>query len=117
MYAVIRIGTSQERVTEGQRLRVAHRPEATGETVTFVPVLLVDGDTVVTGPALQGATVTATVLGEEKGDKVRGLTYKAKSRQRRRWGHRTLYTTVEIKKISAKAKAPARAAAKAKEDA
>ena len=105
MYAVIRIGTSQERVTEGQRLRVAHRPEAVGETVTFTPVMLVDGDTVVTGPALQGATVTGTVLGEEKGVKVRGLTYKAKSRQRRHWGHRTLYTTVEITGISAPATA------------
>ena len=38
-----------------------------GETVSFTPVLLVDGDTVVTGPALAGASVTATVTGEEKG--------------------------------------------------
>ncbi len=103
MYAVIRIGTSQERVTEGQRLRVAHRPGAVGETVSFTPVLLVDGDSVVTGPALAGASVTATITGEEKGTKIRGLTYKAKSRQRRHWGHRTLYSTVEITKISAKA--------------
>lgn len=103
MYAVIRTGTSQTRVTEGQVVRVDLRPEEVGATVQFTPVLLVDGSTVTAGPALQGATVTATVLGEEKGPKIRGLTYKAKSIQRKRWGHRQHYTSVEITKISAKA--------------
>ncbi|MGH9021158.1 MAG: 50S ribosomal protein L21 [Acidimicrobiales bacterium] len=103
MYAVIRVGTSQERVTEGQVVRVDKRPEAVGETVSFAPVLLVDGDVVVTGPALKGASVTATVVGEEKGPKIRGFTYKPKTRQSRRWGHRQPYSTVEITKISAQA--------------
>lgn len=103
MYAVIRIGTSQERVTEGQVVRVDLRSEEAGATVSFDPVLLVDGDTVLAGPQLRGASVTATILGEEKGEKIRGLTYKAKSRQRRRWGHRQRYSTVEITKISAPA--------------
>lgn len=103
MYAVIRIGTSQERVSEGQVVRVDKRPEPVGSTVSFEPVLYVDGDTVLAGPQLRGASVTATVIGEEKGPKIRGLTYKAKARQRRRWGHRQPYSTVEIVKISAKA--------------
>ena len=54
MYAVIRVGTSQERVTEGQVVRVDLRPEEIGAEVEFEPVLLVDGDSVVAGPALQG---------------------------------------------------------------
>ena len=103
MYAVIRIGTSQERVTEGQEVRVDLRREEVGSALQFEPVLLVDGDTVLAGPQLKGATVTATLLGEEKGPKIRALTYKAKANQRKRWGHRQHYSTVEITKISAKA--------------
>ena len=47
--------------------------------------------------------LTGTILGEEKGPKIRALTYKAKSIQRKRWGHRQHYTSVEITKISPKA--------------
>ncbi len=84
-------------------VRVDLRPEEVGADVQFVPVLLVDGDTVVAGPALKGATVTATIIGDEKGPKIRAITYKAKANQRKRWGHRQKYSTVEITKISAKA--------------
>ncbi|MEI8127423.1 MAG: 50S ribosomal protein L21 [Actinomycetota bacterium] len=100
MYAVIRIGTSQERVSEGQVVRVDLRPETKDTVVTYEPVLLVDGDTVLAGPALKGALVTATVIGEEKGPKIRGLTYKSKANQRKRWGHRQHYSTVQINSIS-----------------
>ncbi len=102
MYAVIRVGTSQERVTEGQVVRVDLRSEHIGDSVTFEPVLLVDGDNVVAGPALKGAKVSATIVGDEKGPKIRALTYKPKSIQRKRWGHRQKYSTVEITKISPK---------------
>ena len=84
-------------------VRVDLRPEEDGAEIKFEPVLLVDGDSVVAGPALKGASVTGTILGEEKGPKIRALTYKAKSIQRRRWGHRQHYTSVEITKISPKA--------------
>jgi large subunit ribosomal protein L21 len=105
MYAVIRVGTSQERVSEGQVVRVDLRPEEVGSAVEFVPVLVVDEatGTVLAGPQLKGAKVTATLLGETKGPKIRALTYKAKANQRKRWGHRQHYSTVEITKISAKA--------------
>jgi large subunit ribosomal protein L21 len=103
MYAVIRVGTSQERVVEGQVVRVDLRPEAEGSSISLQPVLVVDGDKVVAGPALAGATVTAKIIGGETGPKIRGLTYKAKAIQRRRWGHRQHYSSVEITKISATA--------------
>ena len=102
MYAVIRTGTSQERVAEGQVVRVDLRSEALGSSIVFQPVLVVDGDKVLAGPALKGATVTGTLLGEEKGPKINALTYKAKANQRKRWGHRQHYSTVEITKISTK---------------
>jgi large subunit ribosomal protein L21 len=113
MYAVIRIGTSQERVSEGQVVRVDLRPEEIGKAVEFSPVLIVDGDKVLAGPALTGAKVTAKILGEEKGPKIRGLTYKSKANQRKRWGHRQHYSTVEITKIATKGPAKAPAAEKA----
>src|SRR5579862_8964421 len=100
MYAVIRTGNAQERVEEGQVVRVDLRGDEVGTTVSLTPVLVVDGDRVLAGAALEGATVTGTVLGEEKGEKINALTYKPKTRQRRRWGHRQRYTTVEITSIA-----------------
>jgi large subunit ribosomal protein L21 len=102
MYAVVRTGASQERVEEGQVLRVDRRTDEVGATVSLTPVLVVDGDRVLAGADLDGASVTAKVVGAEAGPKIRGLTYKPKTRQRRRWGHRQKYTTVEITGISTK---------------
>ena len=89
MYAVIRTGSSQTRVEQGQVVRIDRRSEAEGSTISLTPVMIVDGDTVLSTPSdLAAATVTAQVMGEEKGPKIRAMTYK--------------YTAVEITKISAK---------------
>ncbi len=96
MYAVIATGGKQYRVTEGQRLDVERLSPAEGD-VSFAPVLVVDGDSVLAGAdALSGAAVTARVVGEAAGPKIRGFTYKNKTNNRRRWGHRQHYTTIEI---------------------
>ncbi len=101
MYAVIHTGGKQSRVAEGQRVDVELLGEDDGAEVTFRPILLVDGDDVVTKPAdLAGASVSARVIGTTKGPKIRGFTYKNKTNQRKRWGHRQKYTTVEITSIS-----------------
>ena len=101
MYAVIRTGGKQERVSEGSRLDVERLGVDVGAEVTFTPLLVVDGDTVVSTPdELSGASVTATVVGETKGPKIRGFTYKNKTRSRRRWGHRQGYATIEVTGIS-----------------
>jgi large subunit ribosomal protein L21 len=98
MYAVIQTGGKQYRVEEGQRLDVE---KLGGEEVTLRPVLLVDGETVLsTGSQLASASVSARVVGTAKGPKIRGFTYKNKSNQRKRWGHRQHYTTIEITAIS-----------------
>ena len=101
MYAVIQTGGKQERVEEGQRLSIELLSAAEGEEITLDAVLLVDGTTVLARrDELSGARVSARVVGEAKGPKVRGFTYKPKTRGRRTWGHRQRYTTIEITGIS-----------------
>jgi large subunit ribosomal protein L21 len=100
MYAVIKSGGKQYKVEKGQTLDV----ELVGsddDKVELTPVLLVDGETVLAGPkALNKAKVTAKVVGEAKGPKITGFTYKNKSNNRKRWGHRQRYSTIEITGIS-----------------
>ena len=113
VYAVIKTGGKQERVETGQRVAVELLGAGDGEEVSFSPVLLVDGATVLATPGeLVGATVSARIVGEEKGPKVRGFVYKPKTRGRRKWGHRQRYTTIEVTAITA-ATAPVEAAAHA----
>ncbi len=101
MYAVIATGGKQRRVEAGQRLDVELLPVQTGEEVTFTPVLVVDDGTVLATPdELDGALVRGRVVGETKGPKIDGFTYKNATTNRRRWGHRQRYSTVEITAIA-----------------
>jgi large subunit ribosomal protein L21 len=101
MYAVIKSGGKQYRVEKGQQLEVELVGADDDEKIELTPVLVVDGDNVLAGPkALSKAKVTAKVVGEAKGPKVTGFTYKNKSNNRRRWGHRQRYSTIEITGIS-----------------
>jgi len=100
MYAVIRTGGKQYRVAEGERLDVELLGDA-DDTVELSPVLIVDGDRVVSKAAdLAKAKVKATIVGEAKGPKITGFTYKNKTNQRKRWGHRQHYSTIEITGIT-----------------
>src|SRR5688500_2990220 len=102
MYAVIKTGGKQYRVEEGQRLDVERLMPAESEEaqVELKPVLLVDGETELATPTeLAGAAVSAKVVGDAKGPKITGFTYKSKTRSRRRWGHRQKYSTIEITEI------------------
>ena len=101
MYAVIRSGGKQQRVEEGQQVRLELLSAPVGAEVSLDPVLVVADDQVLATPAqLAGASVGARVVGEELGPKIRGFTYQAKTRHRRRWGHRQRYHTVEITSIT-----------------
>jgi large subunit ribosomal protein L21 len=97
MYAVIATGGKQERVESGQRIEVELLGVDEGTEVSFAPVLVVDGADVLATPSqLEGFAVTGTVVGQSKGPKINGFTYKRRTNQRRRYGHRQHYTTVEI---------------------
>jgi large subunit ribosomal protein L21 len=101
MYAVIATGGKQYKVEEGQQLDVELLDGSEGDELALAPVLIVDGDSVLATPSeLSGAGVKAKLVGLNKGPKIIGYTYKNKSNQSRRWGHRQKYTTIEITKIT-----------------
>ena len=101
MYAVIRTGGKQYKVAEGERLAVERVSAPEEGDLSFTPILLVDGESVTAAPGdLSGASVSARIVGEEKGPKIRGFTYKNKTNSRRHWGHRQKYTTIEITGIT-----------------
>jgi len=100
MYAVINSGGKQERVAEGQQVHVDLLGAEQGSEITLTPMLLVDGDSVLATPdQLAGASVTAKVVGWAKGPKIDGFTYKRRTNQRRRYGHRQKYSVIEITSI------------------
>ena len=97
MYAVVATGGKQYRVEQGQRLQVERLGADEGADVELTPVLLVDGERVLATPdQLADASVSARVLGEVKAPKITGFTYKNKTNQRRRWGHRQRLAEIEI---------------------
>ena len=96
MYAVIDSGGKQAKVAPGDVVSV-ELLKSDSDQVSFTPVLVVDADgQVLTGSALQGARVSARLLGEVKGPKIRIFKYKSKTGYRRRMGHRQKYSQIEI---------------------
>ena len=103
MIAIVNIAGQQFKVTEGQELFV-HQLEATaGSSVSFDQVLMTDNNgTVRVGtPVLSNAKVNATVIGNQKGDKV--IVFKKKRRKgyQKKNGHRQSFTKIKIDSISA----------------
>jgi large subunit ribosomal protein L21 len=103
MYAVIETGGKQYRTTERDVLRVEKLEANVGDTITLDRVLLVSGDAGVRigAPYLDGVAVTARVVRQGKGRKIEGFTFKAKKNQRRRFGHRQLFTELVVESIQA----------------
>jgi len=101
MYAIIEDSGTQLRVEQGQTLDVDLRKAAKGETVTFDRVLLVaDEKGVRIGkPHVQGAKVTAEVLGETKGPKLEVVKLRRRKSSRRHTGHRQGYLRVRVTAI------------------
>jgi large subunit ribosomal protein L21 len=119
MYAIIRAGGKQSKVSEGDVLDV-ERLRETGD-VTFTPLLVVkdDGTVISDAKKLEKAKVTAEVVGEHRGDKIEVFKFKNKTGYRRHTGHRQTYTTIKVKKITVSGGGKKKAAEKvaAKKDA
>lgn len=101
MFAVIRTGGKQYRVSPGQRLKIEKLDATEGAVVHFGEVLLVvDGERTEIGtPLVNAAAVNAKVLAQGRDKKKIVFKYHAKSRYRKKRGHRQPYTEVEIQKI------------------
>lgn len=99
MFAIVESGGKQYRVAEGDVLRLEKIDADAGSQVEL-PVLLLGSDDVKVGsPLVDGAKVTAEVVGHGRGDKVHVYKFKAKTNYRRHIGHRQDYTEVKITKV------------------
>lgn len=102
MYAIFVDGGRQYKVSEGEELVIDFRDVSSGEQVRFDRVLAIGGDDLKLGqPALQGAAVTAEVLGPVQGPKLVVQKMRRRKNFRRKNGHRQIFTRVRISKIEA----------------
>ena len=103
MYAVIKTGGKQYRVSSGEKLRVELLDAEVGAAVQFEQVLAVgEGDAVKIGaPFVSGASVKATVLAQGRADKVHIFKMRRRKHYKKSQGHRQTYTELEIGSVNA----------------
>ena len=100
MYAVIKTGGKQHKVSEGDVIEVEILHGTVGESVSLQPLLVVDDEGAThVGKALGKATVKAELLGDKKGEKVKVFKYKNKTGYTRKTGHRQMLSMVRITQI------------------
>jgi large subunit ribosomal protein L21 len=103
MYAIVKTGGKQYKVSEGDVLFVEKLEANTGDTVNLDEVLACskDGELKLGAPVVEGASVQAKVVEQGKAKKVIVYKYKAKKDYRRKQGHRQAYTKLVVEKINA----------------
>lgn len=99
MYAVIATGGKQYRVEPGQQITVERLDGEIGDRIALPAVMVVDGQDVTVGGDVEGRSVTATITGHDRAPRIRVFTYKNKSRQHKRRGHRQHRTNLRIDEI------------------
>ena len=101
MYAIVKTGGKQYKVAEGDVIEVEKLAGQPGDAVSLTPVLLVDGDTVVTDAAkLADVAVSGEIAAHVKGPKIRIHKFKSKTGYHKRQGHRQPLTRVRVTGIS-----------------
>ena len=102
MYAVIKTGGKQYKVSAGEKLRVESIVAEVGSQIVLDQVLLVaDGEKVTTGtPLVSGAAVQATVVAHGRGEKIEIFKMRRRKHYRKTQGHRQNYTEIEINGIT-----------------
>ncbi|MEO1172077.1 MAG: 50S ribosomal protein L21 [Myxococcota bacterium] len=98
MYAVIRTGGKQHRVVKGERLKVDRLGGDVGSEITLEDILLVggEGDAKIGTPVVDGAKVTAKILRQDRGSKVRVFKKRRRKGSKKLIGHRQAFTELEI---------------------
>ena len=102
MYAVIKTGGKQYRVTEGEILKVEKLDVAAGESLDISDVLLIaNGEELKVGaPVIEGAKVSAEVVSHGRGPKIRIIKFKRRKHHRKQMGHRQWFTELKITGIA-----------------
>ena len=103
MYAVVKTGGKQYRVSSGEKLKIEQILADVGAEIVLDQVLMVaDGEAVTMGaPLVQGASVKAKVVAHGRGDKVQIYKMRRRKHYRKSQGHRQNYTEIEILGIAA----------------
>lgn len=102
MYAVIKTGGKQYRVSEGDILRVEKLEGDVGSTIDFADVLMIGGDSPKIGtPVVSGAKVSAEIIGQDRSKKIIVFKKKRRKNYRRKRGHRQAYTELRITGVTA----------------
>ncbi len=102
MYAVVRSGGKQYRVSPGGSVRVEKLAGEVGSKVTLDEVLMIggEGDVKIGTPTVDGASVSGTITAQGRGDKIRVFKMKRRKGYRRTQGHRQDYTEILVDGIS-----------------
>lgn len=108
MYAIVKAGGKQYRVEKGDQLVVDRMPDDVGAKVTLEPLLFRSDDAVFDADGLEKVKVEAVVRGHQRGEKVRILKFKPKRGYKRRMGHRSEQTVLEIADIKMLSRRPAK---------
>ncbi len=105
MYAVVKTGGKQYRVSEGDKVKVEKLAAEEGASVDLDQVLMIaDGEDVTVGsPFIDGGKVTATVVSQGRAKKIEVVKFKRRKKYRRTQGHRQAFTELRITEISASA--------------
>ena len=102
MYAIVRAGGRQEKVSVGDVIEIDKTTQGVGESVSLPVLLLVDGEKVTSdADKLAKAAVTVEVLGATKGPKITIMKFKNKTGYRKRQGHRQHSTQIKVTAIEA----------------
>ena len=97
MYAIVRGGSRQHKVAPGDVIEIDLVEAGVGDTIDLPALLVVDGETITSDPkALAAVKVTAEVMDETKGPKIKIMKFKNKTGYKKRQGHRQRYTQVKI---------------------
>ena len=102
MYAVIKTGGKQYRITQGETLKIETVEGDVGSAIVLDKVLMIgNGDSISVGkPLLAGATVTATIVSNGRGEKIRIFKMRRRKHYQKHQGHRQNYTEIRIDGIS-----------------
>ena len=98
MYAVVKTGGKQYRVSKGDRVKIEKIPGEVGDEVRFDEVLMIGGtpDMKVGTPHVSGAAVSARIVGQDRSKKIIVFKFKRRKGYKKKQGHRQAYTRVEI---------------------